>query len=100
MILFGVFFKVRRKLDSAAGNFYPVADRARRQTVQNRQETFNRRADFYVGVLLTGGAQINSIFLMFASVFVIISFIVLSLGIESKRKSLEEIDASFKVKTT
>lgn len=57
-------------------------------------------APMLVGVLLTGGAHMDSIFLMFASVFVIISFIVLSLGIESKRKSLEEIDASFKVKTT
>ena len=42
----------------------------------------------------------NSIFLMFASAFVVISVIVLSLGIESKKKSLEEIDASLKVKTT
>lgn len=57
-------------------------------------------APMLVGVLLVHGAQINSIFIMFASVFVIISLIVLSLGIESKRKSLEEIDASFKVKTT
>lgn len=57
-------------------------------------------APMLVGVLLAGGAHINSIFVMFASVFVIISIIVLSLGIESKRKSLEEIDASFKVKTT
>jgi len=57
-------------------------------------------APMLVGVLLVHGAHINSIFLMFASVFVIVSIIVLSLGIESKRKSLEEIDASFKVKTT
>ncbi|MBQ3444567.1 MAG: MFS transporter [Selenomonadaceae bacterium] len=53
-------------------------------------------APMLVGVLLVHGAQINSIFLMFASVFVIISVIVLSLGIESKKKSLEEIDAAFK----
>ena len=33
---------------------------------------------------------------MFASVFAFVSVIVVSLGIESKRKSLEEIDASFK----
>lgn len=57
-------------------------------------------APMLVGVLLASGAQINSIFLMFASVFVIISVIILSLGIESKKKSLEEIDASFNVKTT
>jgi len=53
-------------------------------------------APMLVGVLLVHGAQINLIFLMFASVFVIISVIVLSLGIESKKKSLEEIDAAFK----
>lgn len=57
-------------------------------------------APMLVGVLLVHGAQMNSIFMMFASVFVIISLIVLSLGIESKKKSLEEIDASFKVKTS
>ena len=53
-------------------------------------------APMLVGVLLAGGAQMNSIFLMFASVFAIISGVVLSLGIESKKKSLEEIDAAFK----
>ena len=53
-------------------------------------------APMLVGVLLAHSAQINLIFLMFASVFVIISVIVLSLGIESKKKSLEEIDAAFK----
>ena len=57
-------------------------------------------APMLVGVLLTHGAQMNFIFVMFASVFVIISVIVLSLGIESKKKSLEEIDASLKIKTT
>ncbi len=57
-------------------------------------------APILVGVLLGHGAPMNLIFVMFASVFVVISIIVLSLGIESKRKSLEEIDASFKVKTT
>ncbi|MBQ3452279.1 MAG: MFS transporter [Selenomonadaceae bacterium] len=57
-------------------------------------------APMLVGVLLVSGAQMNSIFLMFASVFVVVSLIVLSLGIESKKKSLEEIDAAFKVKTT
>ena len=53
-------------------------------------------APMLVGVLLTGGAHMDSIFVMFASVFVIISVVVLSLGIESKKKSLEEIDAAFK----
>lgn len=57
-------------------------------------------APMLVGVLLAHGAPMNLIFVMFASVFVVISLIVLSLGIESKRKSLEEIDASFKVKPT
>jgi len=57
-------------------------------------------APMLVGVLLAHGAPINMIFVMFASVFVIISVIVLSLGIESKKKSLEEIDAAFNVKTT
>lgn len=57
-------------------------------------------APMLVGVLLAHGAPISLIFLMFASVFVVISIVVLSLGIESKKKSLEEIDASFAVKTT
>ena len=56
-------------------------------------------APMLVGILLASGAHMNSIFAMFASVFAIVSVIVVSLGIESKRKSLEEIDASFKVKT-
>ncbi len=49
-------------------------------------------APMFVGVLLANGAPMNLIFAMFASVFVLISVIVLSLGIESKQKSLEEID--------
>lgn len=57
-------------------------------------------APMLVGVLIAGGAAMNLIFVMFASVFVVISLIVLSLGIESKRKSLEEIDAAFNVKTS
>ena len=48
-------------------------------------------APMLVGVLLAKGAAMNLIFAMFASVFVIISIVVLSLGIESKQKSLEEI---------
>lgn len=57
-------------------------------------------APMLVGVLLTSGAPINLIFVMFASVFVVVSIVVLALGIESKKKSLEEIDASFKVRTS
>ena len=50
-------------------------------------------APMLVGILLANDAPMNLIFAMFASVFVIISVIVLSLGIESKQKSLEEIDS-------
>lgn len=57
-------------------------------------------APMLVGVLLVHGAPMSLIFVMFASVFVFISVIILGLGIESKRKSLEEIDEAFKVKTT
>ncbi len=49
-------------------------------------------APVLVGVLLSHGAPMNLIFAMFASVFVIISLIVLGLGVESKQKSLEEIE--------
>lgn len=49
-------------------------------------------APMFVGVLLANGAPMNLIFAMFASVFVLISVVILSLGIESKQKSLEEID--------
>ena len=51
-------------------------------------------APMLVGVLLAHGAPMNLIFAMFASVFVVISIVVLSLGIESKQKSLEEIEIS------
>ena len=49
-------------------------------------------APMLVGVLLANGAHMDIIFIMFASVFVIISVIVLGLGIESKQKSLEQIE--------
>lgn len=49
-------------------------------------------APMLVGILLANGAQMNLIFAMFASVFVIISAVVMGLGIESKQKSLEEIE--------
>ena len=49
-------------------------------------------APMLVGVLLAHGAHMDLIFAMFGSVFVIISAIVLGLGIESKQKSLEQIE--------
>ena len=49
-------------------------------------------APMLVGVLLANGAEMNTIFAMFASVFVLISAVVMGLGIESKQKSLEEIE--------
>ena len=49
-------------------------------------------APMLVGVLLANGFGIEIIFVMFASVFAIISVIVLALGIESKQKSLEQIE--------
>ena len=44
-----------------------------------------------VGSLIAGGFHFNIIFGLFASVFIIISVIVVSLGFESKQMSLEEI---------
>ena len=49
-------------------------------------------APMLVGVFLAHGAPMGWIFAMFASVFVLISAIVLGLGIESKQKSLEQIE--------
>ena len=49
-------------------------------------------APMLVGVFLAHGAPMSLIFVMFASVFVLISAIVLGLGIESKQKSLEQIE--------
>jgi len=51
-------------------------------------------APMLVGVLLAHGAQMNLIFAMFAFVFVAVSAVVMGLGIESKQKSLEEIEIS------
>lgn len=48
-------------------------------------------APVLAGSLIAGGAGVDYIFAMFASVFVIISVVVVSMGIESKQKSLEEI---------
>ena len=50
-------------------------------------------APMLVGVMLVQGIGMNMIFAMFASVFVLISAIVMALGVESKNKTLEEIDA-------
>ena len=50
-------------------------------------------APMLVGVMLVHGVGMSMIFAMFASVFVFISLIVLALGVESKNKTLEEIDA-------
>lgn len=50
-------------------------------------------APMLVGVMLVNGVGMSMIFAMFASVFVLISLIVMMLGIESKNKTLEEIDA-------
>ena len=49
-------------------------------------------APMFVGVLLANGAAINLIFAMFASVFILISLIVIGMGFESKQKTLEEIE--------
>ena len=50
-------------------------------------------APMLVGVMIAGSFGMNTIFLMFASVFVIISAVVLALGHESKQKTLEELEA-------
>ena len=49
-------------------------------------------APMLVGVMIAASFGMNSIFFMFASVFVIISAVVLALGQESKQKSLEELE--------
>ena len=49
-------------------------------------------APMLVGVMLVQGIGMNMIFAMFASVFVLISVVVMALGVESKNKTLEEID--------
>ena len=49
-------------------------------------------APMLVGMLLANSIGMDMIFAMFASVFVLISVIVMALGVESKNKTLEEID--------
>ena len=49
-------------------------------------------APMLVGVMLGNAFGMNTIFLMFASVFVIISAVIILLGKESKKKTLEELE--------
>ena len=51
-------------------------------------------APMLVGVMLGNAFGMNTIFLMFASVFVIISAVVILLGKESKQKTLEELEVA------
>ena len=51
-------------------------------------------APMLVGVMLTAGFGMGTIFLMFASVFVIISAVIVLLGTESKQKTLEELESA------
>ena len=44
-----------------------------------------------VGVLLAGSVGIETIFALFASVFVLISIVVIACGKESKQKTLEDL---------
>ena len=48
-----------------------------------------------VGLMLANAFGMSTIFLMFASVFVIISAVVLTLGKESKQKTLEELEEAY-----
>lgn len=52
-------------------------------------------APMLVGVMLANAWGMNTIFMMFASVFIIVSAIVVGLGKESKQKTLEELEESF-----
>lgn len=51
-------------------------------------------APMLVGVMLANSFGMNTIFIMFASVFVIISAVVVGLGKESKQKTLEELEGA------
>ena len=48
-------------------------------------------APMLVGILLTGGWSVTSIFIMFASVFIFVSIVIILLGKESKKQVLEDI---------
>ena len=52
-------------------------------------------APMLVGLMLANAFGMSTIFLMFASVFVIISAVVLTLGKESKQKTLEELEEAY-----
>ena len=52
-------------------------------------------APMLVGMILANAFGMSTIFLMFASVFVIISAVVLTLGKESKQKTLEELEEAY-----
>ncbi len=47
-----------------------------------------------VGIMIARGIGMDVIFLMFASVFVFVSLLILSFGKESKQKTLEELEAA------
>ena len=51
-------------------------------------------APMLVGVMIAQAFPLPNIFLMFASVFVLISVTVVLLGKESKRRTLEELEHS------
>ncbi len=50
-------------------------------------------APLLVGEMIAAGAQMTTVFYLFAAVFVAVSCIVFSLGVESKQKDLESISA-------
>ena len=52
-------------------------------------------APMLVGMMLANAFGMSTIFLMFAAVFVIISAVVLTLGKESKQKTLEELEEAY-----
>ena len=49
-------------------------------------------APMLVGVMIAQNFGMNLVFLMFASVFVLVSAVILVLGRESKQKTLEELE--------
>lgn len=51
-------------------------------------------APMLVGVMLANSMGMNTIFMMFASVLIIVSAIVVGLGKESKQKTLEELESA------
>ena len=49
-------------------------------------------APMLVGVMLANALGMSMIFLMFAFVLILVSLVVLTLGKESKQKTLEELE--------